>query len=72
MNEPMTRSLATIWCSPYVYQFDNGFESWDGTCYWLFDVFDVFDVEVFIFQNNMRVEVVKMIKYFLQILKVYD
>jgi hypothetical protein len=32
----------------------------------------VFDVEILIFQNNMWHEVVKVIKPFLQFLKVYD
>ncbi len=36
------------------------------------DVIDDFDVDVFIFQNNMWVQVVKVIKPFLQFLKVYD
>jgi len=35
-------------------------------------VFYPFDVEELIFQNNMWVGVVKMIKPFLQFLKVYD
>jgi hypothetical protein len=35
-------------------------------------VFDAFDVEVFIFQNIMWVEGVKVVKPFLQFLKVYD
>jgi hypothetical protein len=35
-------------------------------------VFDPFDVEELIFQNNMRVDVVKMIKPFLHFLNVYD
>ncbi len=38
----------------------------------VFDAFDAFDVEIFIFQNNMQGEVVKVIKPFLQFLKVYD
>jgi len=36
------------------------------------NVLDAFDVEVFIFQNNLQVEVVKVIKPFLQFLKVYN
>jgi hypothetical protein len=38
------------------------------------DVFhDDFDVEIFIFQNNMQAKVIKMnIKHVLQFLKVYD
>jgi hypothetical protein len=36
------------------------------------DVTDDFDVDVFIFQNNMWVQVVKVIKPLLQFLKVYD
>jgi hypothetical protein len=36
------------------------------------DVIDVINVDVFIFQNNLWVEVVKVIKPFLQFLKVYD
>jgi hypothetical protein len=36
------------------------------------NVLDAFDVEVFIFQSNLQVEVVKVIKPFLQFLKVYD
>jgi len=38
----------------------------------VFDALDAFDVEVFIFQNIMWVEGVKVIKPFLQFLKVYD
>jgi hypothetical protein len=36
------------------------------------NVLDAFDVEVFIFQSNLQIEVVKVIKPFLQFLKVYD
>jgi len=36
------------------------------------DALNAFDVEVFIFQNIMWVEGVKVIKPFLQFLKVYD
>jgi hypothetical protein len=36
------------------------------------NVLDTLDVEVFIFQSNLQVEVVEVIKPFLQFLKVYD
>jgi hypothetical protein len=36
------------------------------------NVFKAFDARSFIFQNNMWVEFVKVIKCFLKILKVYD
>jgi hypothetical protein len=36
------------------------------------DVNDDFDANVFIFQNNMWVEVLKVTKPFLQCLKAYD
>jgi hypothetical protein len=38
----------------------------------VFDVLDAFDVEFIIFQNNMQIEVVKVIKPFLQFLQAYD
>jgi hypothetical protein len=38
----------------------------------VFYVLDPFDVEIFIFQNNMRAKVVKAIKPFLQYLEAYD
>jgi hypothetical protein len=36
------------------------------------NVLDAFDIEFFIFQSNLQVEVIKVIKPFLQFLKVYD
>jgi hypothetical protein len=38
----------------------------------VFDALDAFDVELIIFQNNMQVEVVKVIKPFLKFLQAYD
>ncbi len=38
----------------------------------MFDVLDAFDVELIIFQNNMRAKVVKVMKLFLQFLHAYD
>jgi len=38
----------------------------------VFDSLDAFDIELNIFENNMQVEVVKVIKPFLQILQAYD
>jgi hypothetical protein len=38
----------------------------------VFDVLDAFDAKLIIFQNNMRVEVVKVIKPFPQFLQAYD
>jgi hypothetical protein len=38
----------------------------------VFHALDAFDVKLIIFQNNMRVEVVKVIKLFLQFLQAYD
>jgi len=35
-------------------------------------VLDAFHVELFIFQNNMQVKVIKVIKPFLQFLQAYD
>jgi hypothetical protein len=57
------RSLVIIQCSHYIY-----LEIKMGQ---VTKFFDPFDVEKFIFQNNMRVDVVKMTKPFLQFLKVY-
>jgi hypothetical protein len=38
----------------------------------VFDSLDAFDIELNIFENNMQVEVVKVIKPFLQFLQAYD
>ncbi len=38
----------------------------------VFDVLDAFHVELFIFQDNIQVEVIKVIKPFLQFLQAYD
>jgi hypothetical protein len=38
----------------------------------VFDALDAFDVKLIIFQNNMRIEVLKVIKPFLQFLQAYD
>ncbi len=39
---------------------------------WAINSLDTFDVDVLIFQNNMQVEVVEVIKVFFQFLKAYD
>jgi hypothetical protein len=38
----------------------------------VFDALDAFDVELIIFQNNMQIKVVKVIKPFLQFLQTYN
>jgi hypothetical protein len=52
------RSLAIIQCFRYIYL--------ETKMRQVTKVFDPFDVEEFIFHNNMWVDVVKMIKPFLQ------
>jgi hypothetical protein len=38
----------------------------------VFDALDAFDVELIIFQNDMQIKVVKVIKPFLQFLQTYN
>jgi hypothetical protein len=48
-----------------MYQFDIDFGSWNWHATDVFGALDAFDVELIIFQNNMQVEVVTVIKPFL-------